>query len=111
MPKRPNEDSQSEPVAKRSAAESQQDLLLRAQASLDRLDFKTAEELCSDVSTEYLKCADRGLERRILPCLRSNDKSVDLSLLSSSSLCNHAPPITFVRSSTLVGMKSSSLSW
>lgn len=52
MTKRSNEDpNESEPAAKRShAAESQQDLLLRAQASLDRLDFKTAEQLCSSVS-------------------------------------------------------------
>lgn len=54
MSKRPNEASGSEPVAKRTAGHLAEHLTLedttKAQAALDRLDFKTAEEICSQVS-------------------------------------------------------------
>lgn len=60
MSKRPNEASGSEPVAKRTAGHLAEHLTLedttKAQAALDRLDFKTAEEICTQVSnkTHYL---------------------------------------------------------
>lgn len=52
MVKRANEDpQQSESAAKRAAVVSEKDLLQAAQASLDRMDYKTAHEICTEVSS------------------------------------------------------------
>ena len=59
MTKRTNEDahSEEEPSAKRSITSEQQEAhkLQEAQDTLDRLDYKTVEELCTKVSdlTQY----------------------------------------------------------
>lgn len=57
MSKRPNEDSQSDSAAKRTTIESSSEqqaiqLTRAAQEALDRLDFKTAEQICSQVDKQ-----------------------------------------------------------
>jgi len=52
--KRSNEDSEAESEAKRATNEIvlQQQAVERAQEALDRMDYKTAEEICTQVSFE-----------------------------------------------------------
>lgn len=59
MPKRSSDAASNPPAAKRGASKKQnqtsddESLMQRAQTFRDRLDYRTAEELCSEVSGDF----------------------------------------------------------